>query len=39
VSQEGRIDVNWTPYEAVKWYLVARGWSLSNASKAVYMWL
>jgi ABC-2 type transport system ATP-binding protein len=26
VPQDARVDPNWTPREAVKWYLVARGW-------------
>lgn len=25
MPQEARVDPNWTPWEAVKWYLVARG--------------
>ena len=32
VPQEARIDSNWTPWEAVRWYLVARGWSLGDAA-------
>lgn len=32
MPQEARVDLNWTPMEAVKWYLVARGWSLGDAS-------
>jgi ABC-2 type transport system ATP-binding protein len=32
VPQEARIDLNWTPLEAVKWYLVLRGLPLSKAS-------
>ncbi|MCX8195605.1 MAG: ABC transporter ATP-binding protein [Acidilobaceae archaeon] len=39
MPQEGRPDPNWTPYEAVKWYLVARGLSLSSASAEAKMWL
>ncbi|AEM38421.1 ABC transporter-related protein [Pyrolobus fumarii 1A] len=31
VPQEASIDPNLTPMEAVKWYLVARGWSVSDA--------
>lgn len=31
MPQEASIDNNWTPYEAVKWYLVARGYSVSTA--------
>ena len=31
VPQEARIDPNWTPWEAVKWYLVSRGWSINDA--------
>ena len=33
VPQETRIDLNWTPLEAVKWYLVARGWSIRDAER------
>ncbi len=33
VPQEARIDPNLTPFESVKWYLVARGWSISDASR------
>ena len=32
VPQEARIDPNWTPWEAVRWYLVARGWGLREAA-------
>lgn len=28
-----------TPYEAIKWNLVSRGWSLSDASRAAEEWL
>jgi len=34
VPQEARIDPNWTPWEAVRWYLVARGWGLREAAAA-----
>ncbi|MEM1928313.1 MAG: ABC transporter ATP-binding protein [Acidilobaceae archaeon] len=39
MPQDGRPDPNWTPYEAVKWYLVARGFSLSAASGEARVWL
>jgi len=39
MPQDGRPDPNWTPYEAVKWYLVARGFSLSTADREARLWL
>ncbi len=39
MPQEASIDNNWTPYEAVKWYLVARGYPYSNASSIARDWL
>ncbi len=39
MPQEARMDMNWTPMEAVKWYLVARGWSLRDAEKEARRWL
>ncbi len=33
VPQEARVDPNWTPWEAVKWYLVARGWPRREAER------
>lgn len=39
VPQEGRPDYNWSPWQAVKWYLVARGFSLGEAEKAAREWL
>jgi len=39
MPQECRIDLNWTPYEMVKWYLVVRGMSLHDASLQARRWL
>jgi len=39
MPQEGTIDNNWTPFEAVKWYLVARGYTPSTASSMAREWL
>ncbi|MCS7106784.1 MAG: ABC transporter ATP-binding protein [Acidilobaceae archaeon] len=39
MPQEGRPDPNWTPLEAVQWYLVARGMSLSSARQEARRWL
>jgi len=39
MPQDGRPDLNWTPLEAVKWYLVARGLSVSDASREARVWL
>ena len=39
MPQGGSPDPNWTPYEAVKWYLVARGFSISDADREARRWL
>ncbi|MEN3000175.1 MAG: ABC transporter ATP-binding protein [Acidilobaceae archaeon] len=39
MPQDGRPDPNWTPFEAVYWYLVARGLSLSSARQEAKRWL
>jgi len=39
MPQGGSPDPNWTPYEAVKWYLVARGLSISTAERETRRWL
>lgn len=39
VPQDGRPDVYWTPKEAVKWYLVIRGASLSTAEREANYWV
>lgn len=39
MPQEASIDNNWTPFEAVKWYLVSRGYSPSTASSHAREWL
>lgn len=39
MPQDGRPDLNWSPYEAVKWYLVARGLALSRAEREARRWL
>ena len=39
MPQEGAVDRNWTPLEAVMWFLVARGWSLGDAKQEAKAWL
>jgi ABC-2 type transport system ATP-binding protein len=39
LPQDCRGDNNWTPYEAVKWFLVARGFTLSDASLRAKEWI
>ncbi|MEM1927512.1 MAG: ABC transporter ATP-binding protein [Acidilobaceae archaeon] len=39
VPQDGRPDAYWTPREAIKWYLVVRGFSLSRAERETSYWL
>jgi ABC-2 type transport system ATP-binding protein len=39
LPQECSLDNNWTPYEAVKWYLVSRGMSMGDASRETRYWL
>jgi ABC-2 type transport system ATP-binding protein len=39
MPQEGSVPGVWTPYEAVKWYLVARGFSIGDASREAKKWL
>jgi ABC-2 type transport system ATP-binding protein len=39
MPQDGRPDLNWTPMEAVKWYLVARGFSVTTADREARVWL
>ena len=39
MPQEATIDNNWTPFEAVKWYLVARGYTPSIAGSIAREWL
>jgi len=33
VAREAYIDLDWTLLEAVKWYLVARGWSIRELAR------
>ncbi len=37
--QDVRVDINWSPLEAVKGYLVCRGWSMSDAYSEARRWL
>jgi ABC-2 type transport system ATP-binding protein len=39
MPQGGGINVSWTPLYAVKWYLVARGFSISDAEREAKRWL
>jgi ABC-2 type transport system ATP-binding protein len=39
MPQGGSINPSWTPLYAVKWYLVARGFSLSDAEREARRWL
>lgn len=39
MPQEATIDNNWTSLKAVKWYLVARGYSPSFAGSSAREWL
>ena len=39
LPQEAILDRNLTPYEAVKWFLVARGLSIREASSRTVRWL
>jgi len=39
LPQECTIFNDWTPYEAVKWYLSSRGYSLSDSSRNARIWL
>ncbi|MEM1610779.1 MAG: ABC transporter ATP-binding protein [Sulfolobales archaeon] len=39
MPQNSDPDPNWTPYEAVKWYLVTRGFSISDAGREARHWL
>ena len=39
MPQEASVDNNWTPLEAVKWYLVARGYPVSDANSMAREWL
>lgn len=39
MPQDAAPDPNWTPLEAVKWYLVARGLSLGDAEREARLWL
>jgi len=38
-SQDIADDVNWSPLEAVKGYLIARGWSIRDATREARRWL
>jgi len=33
VAREAYIDLDWTLLEAVKWYLVVRGWSIRELAR------
>ena len=37
--QDVRVDPNWTPWEAVKGFLVARGWGIRDAEQEARKWL
>lgn len=37
--QDVSVDINWTPWEAVKGFLMARGWGISNAEREAMRWL
>jgi len=37
--QDVRVDPNWTPWEAVKGYLLTRGWGISDAEREAKVWL
>jgi ABC-2 type transport system ATP-binding protein len=39
MPQDASMSSDWTPYEAVKWYLVARGFSISDAGREARVWL
>ena len=39
LPQDCSVDRNWTPMEAIKWFLVARGFSISNAHEEAVYWL
>ena len=37
--QDVSVDINWTPWEAVKGFLIARGWCISDAESEAKRWL
>jgi len=37
--QDIAVDVNWSPLEAVKGYLIARGWGIRDATREARKWL
>ncbi len=39
MPQDARMIGDWRPYEAVKWYLVARGFGIGDAEREAGIWL